>query len=313
MMEDNLPARHPVFADVEMGIGTWAWGDKLYWGFGQGYGQADLEAVFDSCISMELNFFDTAEIYGQGLSESFIGQFVKKTNKPVKLATKFMPFPWRLWRGSLLNALRGSLKRLGREKVDLYQMHIPLPPVSVDTWMDGMSEAYQSGLVGAVGVSNYDRAQMLRAYDSLAREGIALASNQMEYSLINRKVEKNGLLKLCHERGITLIAYSPLGMGLLTGKYTLEKPVKGMRGRRFGRDYMKKLTPLMLLLRQIGDEHEHRSPAQVALNWVICKGALPIPGAKTAAQAEQNAGALRWRLTDEEVSKLDEASDKLET
>ena len=310
-MEDDLPARHPVFADVEMGIGTWAWGDKLFWGFGQGSGQADLAAVFDSCISMELNFFDTAEVYGQGLSESFLGQFLKRTQKPVKLATKFMPFPWRFWRGSLLQALRASLKRLGREQVDLYQIHQPLPPLSVDTWMDAMSEAYQSGLVGAVGVSNYDRARMLHANDCLAREGIALASNQVEYSLLNRKVEKNGLLKLCQERGITLIAYSPLGMGLLTGKYTLENPMKGMRGRRVGREYMKRLVPLIQLLQQIGQEHDHRSPAQVALNWVICKGALPIPGAKTVIQAEQNAGALRWRLSEEEVAKLDEASDRL--
>ena len=177
--------------------------------------------------------------------------------------------------------------------------------------MDAMSEAYQSGLVGAVGVSNYDRARMLHANDCLAREGIALASNQVEYSLLNRKVEKNGLLKLCQERGITLIAYSPLGMGLLTGKYTLENPMKGMRGRRVGREYMKRLVPLIQLLQQIGQEHDHRSPAQVALNWVICKGALPIPGAKTVIQAEQNAGALRWRLSEEEVAKLDEASDRL--
>ena len=227
------------------------------------------------------------------------------------IATKFMPFPWRFWRGALLSALRGSLKRLGLERVDLYQMHMPLPPVSVDTWMDGMSEAHQKGLIGAVGVSNYNQIQMLRAFVCLSREGIPLVSNQVEYSLLNRKVEKNGLLKLCQERGLTMIAYSPLGMGLLTGKYTLENPMKGVRGRRFGRDYMVKMQPLLLLLRRIGAEHDNRSPAQVALNWVICKGALPIPGAKTTSQAEQNAGALGWRLSADEVGQLDDASDRV--
>jgi len=133
----------------------------------------------------------------------------------------------------------------------------------------------------------------------------------VEYSLINRKVEKNGLLKLCQERGITLIAYSPLGMGLLSGKYTVENPMKGLRGGRFGRDYMRKLQPMLQVMRNIGGEHENRSPAQVALNWVICKGALPIPGAKTTSQAEQNAGALGWRLSEDEMAKLDEASDRI--
>jgi aryl-alcohol dehydrogenase-like predicted oxidoreductase len=310
-MEDNLPARHPVFAGVEMGTGTWAWGDKLYWGYGQDYDEKDLGAVFDACLSMELNFFDTAEVYGQGVSESLIGAFLKKTSKPVKVATKFMPYPWRFWRGRLLAALRGSLKRLGLERVDLYQMHQPLPPVSVDTWMDAMSEACQKGLVDAVGVSNYDQIQMLRAYVCLAREGIPLASNQVEYSLLNRKVEKNGLLKLCQERGITLIAYSPLGMGLLTGKYTTENPMKGVRGVRIRRDTMQKLKPLVHLMRNIGADHDNRSPAQVALNWVICKGALPIPGAKNTSQAEQNSGALGWRLSEDEMGQLDEASDRI--
>jgi aryl-alcohol dehydrogenase-like predicted oxidoreductase len=177
--------------------------------------------------------------------------------------------------------------------------------------MDAMSEAHQKGLIGAVGVSNYDQIQMLRAFTCLAREGIPLASNQVEYNLLNRKVEKNGLLKLCQERGITLIAYSPLGMGLLSGKYTVENPIKGIRGRRFGRGYMNKLQPLVHLMRNIGAEHDNKSPAQVALNWVICKGALPIPGAKNTSQAEQNAGALGWRLTEAEVNRLDEASDKV--
>jgi len=166
-------------------------------------------------------------------------------------------------------------------------------------------------LVREVGVSNYDRSWTQRAYVALAREGIRLASNQGEYSLINRKVEKNGLLKQCQEQGVRLIAYSPLGMGLLSGKYTPENPPTGIRGGRYNRRFLERLVPLLTRMKRIGSDHAGKAPAQVALNWVICKGALPIPGAKNVAQAEQNAGTLGWRLTDEEVALLDEASDKL--
>lgn len=309
----EVPAVSSLFTGVELGIGTWAWGDRLFWGYGQGYEHADLEAVFDTCISQELFFFDTAETYGQGASETFLGQFISKVNKPIKVATKFMPYPWRLGRGALRGALRGSLKRLGLEKVDLYQIHWPMPPVNIDTWMDAMVEAYQAGSIGAVGVSNYDRSQMLRAFDCLAHDGLSLASNQVEYNLINRKVEKNGLLKLCQERGIKLIAYSPLAQGMLSGKYTSENPMQGVRGGRYNRKYLTKLEPLIQLMRKIGDEHDRRSPAQVAINWVICKGGLPIPGAKNMLQAEHNAGSIGWRLTEDEVTRLDEASDQLNT
>jgi len=111
--------------------------------------------------------------------------------------------------------------------------------------------------------------------------------------------------------GITLIAYSPLAMGVLTGKYTPENPPQGFRGRRYNRQYLKRVQPLIQALRDIGAAHGGRTPAQVALNWVICKGALPIPGVKNRAQAEQNLGALGWRLSDEEVAKLDEISERV--
>jgi aryl-alcohol dehydrogenase-like predicted oxidoreductase len=222
-----------------------------------------------------------------------------------------MPYPWRLSRRQLVRALRGSLKRLGLEQVDLYQIHQPIPPVTVETWMAALGDAVQGGLTRAVGVSNYDRRWMQRAYDALARESIPLASNQVEYSLVQRKVEKNGMLKLCQEMGVRLIAYSPLGMGLLTGKYTVDNPPSGIRGGRYSRTFLKRMEPLMTLMKRIGSDHAGKTPAQVALNWVICKGALPIPGAKNLEQAEQNAGALGWRLTEDEVAALDAASDAL--
>jgi len=303
--------KQSILENVDIGVGTWAWGDRLVWGFGRGYTIEDVHQAFDASIAAGIDLFDTAEVYGQGRSEQLLGEFLKTTNQQVKIATKFMPYPWRLTKGSLTRALKGSLQRLGVAQVDLYQIHQALPPVNVETWMAALSGVVHAGLAREVGVSNYDRSWTQRAYDALAREGIHLASNQVEYSLIHRDVEKNGLLKQCQDLGVRLIAYSPLGMGLLTGKYTPDNPPTGIRGGRYSRRFLENMTPLLTLIKRIGSDHAGKTPAQVALNWVICKGALPIPGAKNLAQAEQNGGAVGWRLTDDEVAALDEASDKL--
>jgi pyridoxine 4-dehydrogenase len=161
-----------------------------------------------------------------------------------------------------------------------------------------------------VGVSNFGQTKMLRAYSTLAQHGIPLASNQVHYSLLSREVEKNGTFARCKELGIRLIAYSPLEKGLLTGKYTSENPPLGVRGSQYA-DLLKKLPPVLKLLQEIGLNHGDKTISQVSLNWLICKGALPIPGAKSLQQAEQNAGGAGWRLTEEEVAKLDEATDHI--
>ena len=268
--------------DAQIGVGTWAWGDHLVWGYGRGYNRNDVGEAFTTSIAAGVRLFDTAEVYGQGQSEKLLGEFIASSGQSVLIATKFMPYPWRLRRRSLLRALRGSLKRLGVKQVDLYQIHHPLPPVNVETWMSAMTEGVQAGLVRAVGVSNYDQSRMQRAFDALAREGIHLASNQVEYNLLNRKVEKNGLLQKCRDLKVKLIAYSPLGMGLLTGKYTVQNPPQGIRAGaiQYNRPLLERMEPLMTLMKRIGSDHAGKTPAQVALNWVICKGALPIPGAK---------------------------------
>jgi aryl-alcohol dehydrogenase-like predicted oxidoreductase len=306
-----MPGNESVLKELNFGVGTWAWGDKLWWGYGRGYSEEDLRQVFDSSLETGIRLFDTAEVYGQGRSEQFLGEFIRLSGQQVIIATKFMPFPWRLSRSRLIRALKGSLKRLGVDQVDLYQMHQPLPPVNVETWMAAMTEAVQIGLTREVGVSNYDLSWTQRASDALVREGLSLASNQVEYSLINRKIEKNGLLKLCQDLGVRVIAYSPLGMGMLSGKYTRENPPSGIRGRRYNRSLLERMTPLLTLMKRIGSDHAGKTPAQVAINWTICKGTLPIPGAKNLSQAEQNAGALGWELTSDEVAALDEASDRL--
>jgi aryl-alcohol dehydrogenase-like predicted oxidoreductase len=300
-----------VLAGIKMGLGTWSWGDKLFWGYGQGYSDADIQLALDVTLKGGIKMIDTAEVYGQGRSETLIGEMLKNRTEEIILATKFMPWPWRLSRNSLIKALKASLNRLQMESVSLYQIHQQLPPVNVETWMDAMAEAYQKGLIKAVGVSNYDRNHMQRAYDGLAREGVRLTSNQVEYHLLNRSVETSGMLQQCQDMGITLIAYSPLAMGVLTGKYTPDNPPQGIRGNRYNRKFLAKIKPLIDLMKKIGLDHDGRTAGQVAINWVIQKGALAIPGAKNAAQSEQNLGALGWDLTMEEVGLLDEMSGRL--
>ncbi len=295
---------------TEMGVGAWAWGDRIIWNYGGSYSDEDVRGAFDISLEKGIRLIDTAEVYGRGRSEQLIGKFLKETDAPVLLATKFMPYPWRIFRSSLLRSLRNSLARLDLESVDLYQIHWPIPPVPIETWMNELAAAVKEGLTRTVGVSNYDQNQMLQAYSALARHEIPLASNQVEYHLLDRRVEKNGLLARCKELDVRLIAYSPLAMGLLTGKYSVDSPPPGMRGRRYGR-ILPKLPALLKVMTQIGQDQGGKSNAQIALNWLICKGTMPIPGAKNAKQAEANAGALGWRLTEDQVAILDEASDEL--
>jgi len=292
---------------IEMGLGAWQWGDRVVWQYGHGYGVEEVREAFQTSIREGIRFIDTAELYGNGLSERLLGRFLKETDQPALIASKYFPLPWRFGKGAILRALKGSLARLGVEGIDLYQIHWPSPIMSTDTMMEGLADCIKGGLTRTVGVSNFDQSRMLAAYSSLARYNVPLASNQVPYSLLNRTVEKNGTLARCKELGIRLIAHSPLEKGLLTGKYRADTPPPGARARTYA-GLLPKTEPLLKLMTEIGQDHGGKSNAQVALNWLICKGTLPIPGAKTAEQAQENAGALGWKLTGEEVAKLDEAS-----
>jgi len=295
-----------------LGVGAWAWGDRRFWNFGHGYQAADLQGAFDVSMAAGVNFFDTAEVYGTGRSERYLGSFLASADQPVIVASKFFPFPWRLGKGAVLRALRGSLERLNLARVDLYQIHWAFPPLALETWAEALSQAVKLGLARAVGVSNYSAEQMQQTSAILARHGIPLASNQVSYSLLDRKVERDGLLDKCHELGVTLIAYSPLAQGALTGKYTPEKPMPGIRGWRYSSAVLKKTQPLLGLMAELGQAHGGKTIPQVALNWTICKGTMPIPGAKNARQAQDNLGGLGWRLSETEVAALDDASAKIQ-
>lgn len=295
---------------IELGLGAWQWGDRVVWGYGQTHTDKDIREAFDASLSLGIQFVDTAEIYGSGYSERLLGQFLKEIDQPVLVATKFFPWPWRITKGFIPRALKGSLERMGLEAVDLYQIHWSSPVMSPETMMEGMVECVKRGWTRTVGVSNFGEKRMIRAYTTLARHGIPLASNQVHYSLLNREVEKNGTLARCKELGIRMIAYSPLEKGLLTGKYSAANPPPGVRGSQYA-ELLRKIPPVIKLLTEIGQNRGGKSISQVSLNWLICKGVLPIPGAKNLQQAEQNAGGAGWKLTEEEVEKLDEVTNNI--
>jgi aryl-alcohol dehydrogenase-like predicted oxidoreductase len=208
------------------------------------------------------------------------------------------------------SALDASLKRLQVAKIDLYQLHWPSPLLSIPKLMDAMADAVAAGKICYVGVSNYSARQMRQAHAALARRGIPLVSNQVEYSLFKREPEANGVLEACRELGVTLIAYSPLAMGLLSGKYRPGTTPSGIRRftHRFSQQNLAAAQPVIALAQQIGAAHGGKSAGQVALNWLIQRGTLPIPGAKNGRQAAENAGALGWPLDGEEIERLDAAT-----
>jgi aryl-alcohol dehydrogenase-like predicted oxidoreductase len=298
-----------------MGIGTWAWGDRFYWGYGKNnFGAEDVENAFIESLERGITFFDTAEVYASGRSEQFLGSFVQeyRADHELIIATKFFPYPWRLFKGTLRNALQRSLARLQMEQVDLYQVHWPWKPRGIDTWVGALGEVAREGLARAVGVSNYDKGQTERAHALLAEQGVTLATNQVELNLLNQGAIRSGLLDRCQELGVTLIAYSPMASGVLSGKYDPAAPPPGPRGRRYTSEYLAQLNPLFELIQEVGQGHGGKTLSQIANNWCIAKGAIPIPGAKTAAQARENAGALGWSLTDEEIRAIDKASQEVQ-
>jgi aryl-alcohol dehydrogenase-like predicted oxidoreductase len=303
-------ALHSPLDAFEIGAGTSAWGDTRAWRYGRRRTNADLRATFHAAVASGIRLFDTAELYGFGHAESLLGGFAAESKQEIAIATKFFPYPWRVATSHLLSALRASLARLGVDQVALYQIHWPVGPRSPASWMEPLAAAAAEGLVRDVGVSNFSASQMRVAFEQLAARGVRLASNQVEYSLVRRGVEFDGVLDACRELNVKLIAYRPLATGVLSGKYTPDAPPPGVRRLRYRKPLLSALGPLVGLLQEIGQANGNRTGNQVALNWLICQGALPIPGAISPAQASENAGAAGWRLRSAEVAALSEASSR---
>jgi len=302
-----------------MGVGAWAWGDRSgYWGYGSQYGKEESRSAYDAIHKAfgDDAFIDTAEVYGFGRSEEYLGEFIRTTGTQPLVATKFAPLPWRLNADCVPEAARASLQRLGLPKMSLYMQHWPgflVNAFSNEAYLDGLIKVHEQSLADAIGVSNFNESRVREGAKRLELAGVPMASNQIQYSLLYRKPEVTGVLEACKEFGVTPVAYSPMCQGLLTGKYTVagEKPY-GPRANLFTDSRIREVEPLLSCMRAISKEREKTLP-QIAINWCICKGTLPIPGAKTEKQVNEAAGALGWRLTDGEVAELDRVSGKVPT
>lgn len=300
-------------------VGCWAWGDdKSVWGWDHtkkrpGYDAYDkdlsensIAAAFYASLNSGVTVFDTAEAYGSGLSERLTGRLIQKARqegKTVYVATKFGSHLHSREdvKPAMMKAAQESCGRLGLEKIDLYQIHNPGHPSGITAQAHALADVYQAGLARSVGVSNFSVAELRELLKVFKQRGVPLASNQIEFSLLRQVPLIDGMKALLDEAGAKLLAYSPLAMGRLTGKYSAQKPPLGRRG--FSNLPWQQIQPVVDELVALGKIHG-KTPAQVALNWVICHGAIPIAGAKNEGQASENAGALGWRLSSQEVMRL---------
>ncbi len=304
-----------------MGCGTWAWGNRLIWQYDESMDK-QLKGVFDLCVSNGVTLFDTGDSYGtgklNGRSEQLLGQFAKAyqglNQENICIATKIAAYPWRLTRQSIINAGKSSSQRIGRN-ADLVQMHwstANYAPWQEGRLLDGLAELYQRGLVKGIGLSNYGPKRLQWAYKKLAERGVPIATLQVQYSLLSTyPITKLGLKQICDDMELKLIAYRPLCLGILTGKFSIKgKYPPGIRRFLFGQ-LIPKVEPLLSCLHNIAAS-KNKTVAQVALNWCICKGTIPIPGAKNTKQAQENIGALGWHLDSGEVEELDRIAASLD-
>lgn len=302
----------------QMGVGTWSWGNRLLWNYSE-EDDAEIARTYDYVTSRGVNWFDTADSYGtadlEGQSETLLGRFSTSSKKSLNrgkniyFATKLAPFPWRIGKESMLKACDKSSARLRRD-VDVLQLH--WPPVfgwQEQNYLDAFSALCHDGKVTQLGVSNYGPEMLKKvAGYTLSTHGIPICSNQVQFSLLSRVPLESGLIDVCRDIGVQPIAYSPLALGLLTDKYTVDHAPTGLRGALF-REYLPSLAPLLGELRSIA-EHRGKTVAQVALNWPIQKGAIVLVGMRSVQQAKDNLGALGWKLSSAEMAALDAAAAK---
>lgn len=302
-----------------LGCGTWAWGNRLLWNYDESM-DAQLQAVFNLCIENGVTLFDTGDSYGtgrlNGRSEQLLGQFARNyegaNRDKICIATKLAAYPWRLTRQSMVSAGEASARRLGRN-VDLVQLHwstANYAPWQEWALLDGLMDLYDRGQVKGVGLSNFGPKRLRKVYQRFRDRGVPITTLQVQYSLLSTyPVTELGIKETCDELGIRPIAYSPLALGILTGKYSASGPYPtGIRGFLF-RQLLPGVTPVLDCLRAVADSRG-KTMSQVAINWCMTQGAIPIPGAKNLEQAKQNIGALGWQLDAGEMAELDKAASR---
>jgi aryl-alcohol dehydrogenase-like predicted oxidoreductase len=302
-----------------IGLGTWQFskGKGFVGGFWKSLDEETTKAVVKAALDGGIDWFDTAEIYGRGNSErSLAGALsaLKVAPGSVRVATKWWPILRTA--GNISATIGERLACLSPYPIDLYQVHQPFSLSSVAKQMEAMADLVEAGKVRAVGVSNFTAAAMEEAHAVLAKRGIPLASNQVRISLLDRSIERNGLLEAAKRLGISLIAYSPLAQGILTGRFHDDPGAVGSvtRMRRLSgsirAETIAKTAPLVEELKKVASAHG-AAPSQVALNWLVSfwgDVVVAIPGASKSAQAAQAAGAMKFELTASELSSLDALS-----
>ncbi|GAB5364455.1 hypothetical protein AAMO2058_000971900 [Amorphochlora amoebiformis] len=299
-----------------MGVGTWAWGNRLLWGYEEKMDD-ELGAVFELLVANGINLFDTGDSYGTGKleaqSEKLLGRFISElpegSRKDIHVATKLATYPWRVTSSQFVNAAKASRERVGG-RLAMGQLHWSASnyaPWQERALWDGLCAMHEQQVVEEVGASNYGPKQMRRLSRYLSKAGIPLASNQVQFSLLSRRMDCK---EANDEEGVVTIAYSPLCLGLLTGKYSETNLPKSQVRRQLFKSLLPRITPLLDELNAVAD-FRGKTMSQVAINWCMAKGCIPIPGAKDLNQARENLGALGWELTPGEVESLERAAEKV--
>ena len=289
-----------------IGLGAWQFG-SAEWGYGEDYARDEALKIVRRALELGVNLVDTAELYGFGRSERIVGEAIKGHRDQVFLATKLFPVGLPL---QVASRARGSARRLGVDRIDLYQQHWPSPMFPPGATMPRMRKLVESGLVTHVGVSNHSLAQWQAAEKSF---GGPVLSNQVKFNLLERGPMLD-LVPWARENGRVVIAYSPLAQGLLSGKY-LETTPRNLRRLRpaFSTSSRARLRPLIAALGEIATRHG-ATPAQISLAWLIRKpSVVAIPGASSVQQMEQNAAAADIELSDEEDARLSTLASALKT
>ncbi len=307
------------FEVSSIGLGCWQFSGSngLVGSFWGDMPQSRVDEIVQNSLDSGVNWFDTAEIYGDGVSEKALSASLQRLNvKPgsVFIATKWNPVL--RFSTSIGQTFPVREKNLSPYAINLHQVHNPASISSIPNQMKAFLSLLKDGKIDLVGVSNYSQKQMQSAHQALQEGGAYLASNQMRYHLLDRSIEFNGVMDYARREGITIIAYSPLAQGLLTGRYHEDSGLIQKRPgfRRYLPSFrersLRKTLPLIEALRAIGDAHKV-TPAQIALRWVVQyhQGTVvAIPGASSALQARQNAEVMDFRLTEAEMQHLDQIS-----
>ena len=304
-----------------LGLGCWQFSkNKGFAGkFWPSLSDEETLEIVRASIGGGINWFDTAELYGWGKSEEGLAMALEKmemAKDKTIVATKW----WPAWRraSSIKRTIDERLNFLGGYPITLHQVHMPFGLSSVEKEMNAMADLVDQGKIKHIGVSNFNRDKMIRAHKALEKRGLKLASNQMEYSILNRKIESNGVMDAAKEHSISIIAYSPLAQGLVSGKFHdnpgLIKSRSGWRKYKkgFSRKGLSASLPVIEELRNIAKRH-NSSPSQVALNWLINYSSdtvFAIPGATKPQHAKDNLGAMQITLSEKEMEILDLISRK---